>query len=227
MRIIGTLFAIVKLSIASEFISSNQYDLQNSTIKENSIKYYATFSKIHQNIPLFYDSINNKKNIKVERNQDGKISKINWYSKEGDTYINNREFEYDNNDLLIKIVDSKNNQIIKITIIGKNDTGRKFFDYIFSPGFIPRKYNYFTEIFFENNLPIVYMIFSMNGNLIGKISKTYDKQNHLLNETWHKGKSFEILREFTSIFNPQTGHHNLIEKDANGETLNYGYPLIN
>ena len=227
IRIIGILFAIVKLSTASGFISSYQNNLQNRPIRENFIEYYATFSEIHRNIPLFYDSMNNKRNIKVERNLDGKIIRINWYSEEEDAYINNRKFEYDNNDLLIKIVSSKNNKIIKTTIIGENDAGNKILDYIFSPGFIPRKYNYFTEIFFENNLPKVYIISSMNGNLIGKISKTYDKQNHLRNETWHKGESLEILREFTSIFNHQTGHHNLIEKDANGQTVNYEYPLIN
>ncbi|SVD96029.1 uncharacterized protein METZ01_LOCUS448883, partial [marine metagenome] len=212
---------------ASEFISFNKYDLQNNPISNNSIEYYATFSEIYRNIPLFYDPINNKKNIKVERDLDGKIIKINWDLEEENTYVNDRKFEYNNNDLLIKIVESKNNQIIKTTIIGENDIGSNFFDYIFSPGFTPRKYNYFTEIFFEHNMPKVYMIFSMNGDLIGKISKTYDKQNHLHNETWHKGESCEILREFTSIFNHQTGHHNLIEQDANGQIVNHINSLIN
>ena len=224
MRLIGILLVIVKLSMASEFISFNQFDLQNNAKRENSIEYYATFAEIRRNIPLFYDPINNKKNIKVERNLDGKIIKINWDLEENNTYVNDRKFEYDNNDLLIKIVASKNNQIMKTTIIGENDISNNFFDYIFSPGFTPRKYNYFTEIFFEHNMPKVYMIFSMNGDLIGKISKTYDKQNHLHNETWHKGESSEILREFTSIFNYQTGHHNLIEKDANGQIVNHEIP---
>ena len=45
------------------------------------------------------------KNIKVERDLDGKIIKINWNLEEENTYVNDRKFEYDNNDLLIKIVE--------------------------------------------------------------------------------------------------------------------------
>ena len=59
----------------------------------------------------------------------------------------------------------------------------------------------------------------MNGHIIGKISKEYDIKGHLIREIWSDGKTNKILREFTSNFNSENGHYELLEQDINGEII--------
>ena len=66
----------------------------------------------------------------------------------------------------------------------------------------------------------------MNGYDIGKIVKKYDKQGHLIREIWYRGKSSNILREFTSKFYPKSGTIQLTEKDQNNKIIYQEINLI-
>ena len=46
------------------------------------------------------------------------------------------------------ITDIIENEVVFETIFGENDMGEDFINYIFSEGFIPRDYSYFTEIYY-------------------------------------------------------------------------------
>ena len=59
----------------------------------------------------------------------------------------------------------------------------------------------------------------MNGHVLGTIYKEFDSKDHLIRETWCKGETSKILREFTSIFDPKIGGYKLIERDRNGHIV--------
>ena len=59
----------------------------------------------------------------------------------------------------------------------------------------------------------------MNNQSIGIISKKYDENNNLIRETWHRGKSNVIIRDFTIKFNHQSKHYELMEVDKNGNVI--------
>ena len=58
-----------------------------------------------------------------------------------------------------------------------------FLEYLFTPGFIPRDYNYYTEIYYKNNKPSAYKFTTMNGHVIGTIYQEFDEKDHLIKET--------------------------------------------
>ena len=102
---------------------------------------------------------------------------------------------------------------------GRYDMGEDFINYIFSDGFIPRDYSYSTEVYYTDNKETAYKFSSMDGHVIGAIYREYDTKNHLIKETWCKGETSKILREFSSIFDPSTGDFKLIERDKNGDIV--------
>ena len=59
----------------------------------------------------------------------------------------------------------------------------------------------------------------MDDYVIGSKYLEFDKKGHLIKETWYKGETSKILREFTSIFNPALGGYKLIERDRNGDIV--------
>ena len=188
--------------------------------KENQIEYYSNFPEMYQGIKLFHDSMDDAGKMKVQRDVLGKVLYIDWQG-EGERGMNRRrEFEYFDDGLLLKLTDKINDEVMFETLFGENELGILFFEYIFSPGFIPRNYNYYTEIFYQNNRPSAYKFISMNGHVIGTIYKEFDEKDHLIREAWCKGITSKILREFTSIFDPKTGDYKLIERNRNGKIVN-------
>ena len=188
--------------------------------KENQIEYYSNFPEMYQGIKLFHDSMDDAGKMKVHRDKLGKVLFIDWEIKGESNKIRRREFEYFDDGLLSKLTDKINDDITFETIFGENELGSIFFEYIFSPGFIPKDYYYYTEVFYQNNRASAYKFTSMNGHVIGTIYKEFDKKNHLIREAWCKGETSKILREYTSIFNPKTGGYKLIERDRNGNIVN-------
>ena len=221
LRIIGSLFAIIKISSASESM------VINTESQSNPIEYYSTFSHLYQNIKPIKNAPEDNNKIKVMRDNNEKIITMEWFSKNNTTIIKKRDFTYDQNNLLRDITYMENNVLMEKTIMGKNEIGKKFFDYIFSPGFNPREYNYFTKTIFEEGLPIKHKIFSMNNHAIGKIIKKYDKNKNLIQEIWYRGKSNTILREFTIKFNHDSKQHELMEIDKNGNIVRNQIALTN
>ena len=188
--------------------------------KENQIEYYSNFPEMYQGIKLFHDSMDDAGKMKVHRDILGKVLYIDWQVDSESDKIRRREFEYFDDGLLLKLKDKINDEVVFETLFGGNELGLKFFEYIFSPGFIPQNYNYYTEVFYQNNQPSAYKFTSMNGHVIGTIYKEFDDKNHLIRETWCKGETSKILREFTSIFDSSTGGYKLIERDRNGKIVN-------
>ena len=218
---IGVLLAIVKLSTASDILLNDQYFSNNNQKDEPHIEYYANFSDMYQDIRLFHDLKNNSNKITVKRDTLGKVLSIYWRIESDSIQIWQRNFEYNDDGLLSILIDKIDNKLIIERLYGANAIGEIFLDYKFSKGFIPRKYNYYTEVFYHNYLPSEYKIISMNGHIIGKISKEYDSKGHLIREIWSGGKTNKILREFTSKFNSANGHYELLEKDSNGEIISH------
>mgnify|MGYP004203767175 CR=1 FL=1 len=188
--------------------------------KGEQIEYYSNFPEMYQDLKLFHDSMDNAGKMKVQRDILGKVLYIDWQAEDESDLTRRREFEYHDDGLLSKLTDTINDQVIFETLFGEIELGEKFFEYIFSPGFIPQNYNYYTEVFYQNNRASAYKFTSMNGHVIGTIYKEFDKGDHLIREAWCKGETSKILREFTSTFDPKTGDYKLIERDRNGKIVN-------
>lgn len=217
-RIICVLFTMPIISTASEIIHPNNALINNQS-NNNSIEYYSSISHLHQNIKPIQGLLNDAKKIEVIRDINKNIISMQWMANDKSNKVIKRDFAYDKNNLLRKITHKENEDIKEITIMGKNEIGKIFFTYIFSPGFSPREYNYYTKTFLKNNLPIKHEIISMNNQSIGIISKKYDENNNLIRETWHRGKSNVIIRDFTIKFNYHSKHHELMEVDKNGNVI--------
>lgn len=217
LRIIGALLAIIKISEASDLSKMNLH----LSDKNNKIEYYSSFSNFYQNNKILnnsFNSINTQRKIKIHRNDFDQVVYMDLKMDE-DSLILHREFNYDNTGLLSLITNRIDNEVVSKSVFGNNELGQKFFEYIFSSNLIMHSYNYYTEINYENKLPIKYKFVSMNGYDIGKIVKKYDKQGHLIREIWYRGKSSNILREFTSKFYPESGTIQLTEKDQNNKII--------
>ena len=113
------------------------------------------------------------------------------------------------------------------TWFGENDIAENFIKYIFLPGFISRDYSYFTEVYYINGKPSAYKFTTMNDYVIGRIYLEFDEKDHLIKETWYKGETSKILREFTSIFDSAAGSYKLIERDRNGNIVHQEIVLSN
>ena len=195
--------------------------------KENRIEYYSNFPEMYQGIKLFHDSQDDAGKMKVHRDILGKVLYIDWKVEGENDKIRRREFEYFDDGLLSKLTDKIDDEVIFETLYGRNELGSIFFEYIFSQGFIPQNYNYYTEIFYKNNRASVHKFTSMAGHVIGTIYKEYDDKDHLIREAWCKGETSKLLREFTSIFDPTTGGYKLIERDRNGRIVKQEIVLSN
>ena len=193
----------------------------------NHVKYYSNFPEMYQDTKLFHDSMDNAGKMKVHRDILGKVLYIDWQVEGENGTDRHREFEYFNDGLLSKLTDKINDEVKFETIFGEYELGSLFFEYIFSPGFIPQNYNYYTEVFYKNNRPSEYKFISMDGHVIGTIYKEFDEKDHLIHEAWCKGETRQILREFTSIFDSTIGGYKLIERDRNGKIVNQEIILSN
>ena len=221
LKIIGSFFAIIQISTASELM------IINTESQPRATEYYSTFSHLYQNINPIHNEHSSSNKIKVLRGDNGKITSIEWLSKKNLSILKKRIFTYDQNGLLRNIAYMENNILIEKTIMGKNKVGKKFFSYIFSPAFNPREYNYFTKTIFEEDMPIEHKILSMNNHPIGKIMKEYDENKNLIHEIWYRGKSNIVLREFTIKFNQDSQYHELMEIDKNGNIIRNQIALTN
>ena len=187
--------------------------------KDNQVEYYTNFREMYQGIRLFHDAMDDAGKMHVKRDVLGKVQYIDWsIENEPDNY-RRREFEYETDGLLSRLTDTINEEVVFETLFGENNTAEEFINYLFSPGFIPRDYSYFTEIYYSDNLPSALKFTTMSGHVIGTIYKEYDEKDHLIKEAWCKGETSKILREFTSIFDPATGGYKLIERDRNGKIV--------
>ena len=195
--------------------------------KENRIEYYSNFPEMYQGIKLFHDSQDDAGKMKVHRDILGKVLYIDWKVEGKNDKIRRREFEYLEDGLLSKLIDKIDDEVVFETLYGRNELGSIFFEYIFSQGFIPQNYNYYTEIFYINNRAAVHKFTSMDGHVIGTIFKEYDDKDHLIREAWCKGETSKMLREFTSNFDPTTGGYKLIERDRNGRIVKQEIVLSN
>ena len=158
--------------------------------------------------------------MKVYRDILGKVIYIDWQLEDENNKIQRRYFEYFDDGLLSKLTDKINNEIVSETLFGVTELGMFFFEYIFLPDFIPMNYNYYTEVFYQNNRPSTHKLISMNGHIIGTIYKEYDEKEHLIRETWFMGETNNILREFTSKFDSKSGGYKLIERNHNSKIVN-------
>jgi len=188
--------------------------------KDDQIAYYSNFQDMYHGIKLLHRSMDDAGKMHVQRDVLGKVLYINW-SLEGETdTTRRREFEYYEDGLLSKISDKINDEVVFEILYDENNMAENFLDYIFSPGFIPRDYNYYTEVYYKDEQPSAYKFTTMNGHVIGSIYREFDDKDHLIKEVWCKGETSKILREFSSIFEPSTGGYKLIERDRNGKIVN-------
>ena len=187
--------------------------------KASPIKFFSNFPEMYQDIKLFHDAKNDAGKMQVHRDVLGKVFNINWNEEGESENRRRRDFEYFNDGTVSKLTDKIDEEIVFEIWFGENDIAENFISYIFSPGFISRDYSYFTEIYYTNGKPFAYKFTTMNDYVIGSIILEFDEKNHLIKETWYKGETSNILREFTSIFDPTVGGYKLIERDRNGNII--------
>ena len=188
--------------------------------KENQIEYYSNFPQMYQDIKLFHHSLDDAGKMEVKRDLLDRVLYIDWQVEGEIETHRRREFEYFDDGTLSKLTDKINDELIFETIYGENEFGTKFFEYIFSPGFIPQNYNYYTEVFYKQNRASTYKFTSMNGHVIGAIYKEFDEKDHLIREAWCKGETNKILREYVCTFDSKNGGYKLIERNRHGKIVN-------
>ena len=187
--------------------------------KDNKVEFYSNFPEMYQGIKLFHDTKNDAGKMQIHRDVLGKVHYIDW-SEEGEAdNTRRRDYEYFNDGTVSKLTDKINDEIFSETWFGENDIAENFINYIFSPGFIPQDYSYFTEVYYTKAKPSAFKFTTMNDHVIGIIYREYDEKDHLTKEAWCKGETSKILREFTSIFDPSVGGYKLIERDRNGNII--------
>ena len=195
------------------------YKCKSIENKDNKVEFYSNFPEMYQGIKLFHDAMNDAGKMRVHRDVLGKVLYIDW-SEEGEAdNTRRRDYEYFNDGTVSKLTDKINDEIVSETWFGENDIAENFINYIFSPGFIPQDYSYFTEVYYTKGKPSAFKFTTMNDHVIGIIYREYDEKDHLTKETWCKGETSKILREFTSIFDPSVGGYKLIERDRNGNIV--------
>ena len=187
--------------------------------KDNKVEFFSNFPEMYQDIILFHDAIDDAGKMQVHRDVLGKALYISWNEEGERENIRRRDFKYYNDGTVSKLTDKIDDEIVFETWFGKNDIAENFIKYIFLPGFISRDYSYFTEIYYINGNISAYKFTTMNDHLIGTIYLEFDTKDHLIKETWYKGETSKILREFTSIFDSAAGGYKLIERDRNGDIV--------
>ena len=188
--------------------------------KDNKVEFYSNFPEMYQGIKLFHDAMDDAGKMQVHRDVLGKVLYIDWNAEGENENTRRRDFEYFNDGTVSKLADKIDGEIVFETWFGENDIAENFINYIFSPGFIPRDYSYFTEVYYTNNKPTAYKFTTMNDHVIGTIYREFDEKDHLIKEAWCKGETSKILREYSSIFDPAAGGYKLIERDRNGDIVN-------
>ena len=187
--------------------------------KDNKVEFYSNFPEMYQGIKLFHDAMDDAGKMQVHRDVLGKVLYIDW-SEEGEVdNSRRRDFEYFNDGTVSRLMDTIENEVVFETLFGENDMAENFINYIFSKGFIPRDYSYFTEVYYTDGKQTAFKFSTMNDHVIGTIYREYDEKDHLIKEAWCKGETSKILREFSSIFDPSAGGYKLIERDRNGDIV--------
>jgi len=184
--------------------------------KDNKVEFYSNFPEMHQGIKLLHDAKDDAGKMRVHRNVLGKVLYIDWNEEDEVDNSRRRNFEYFNNGTVSKLTDTIEDEVVFETLFGENDMAENFINYIFTEGFIPRDYSYFTEVYYNNGKASAYKFTTMNDHVIGTIYREFDEKDHLIKEAWCKGNTSEILREFSSIFDESAGGYKLIERDRNG-----------
>ena len=187
---------------------------------DNKVEFYSNFPEMYQGIKLFHDAMDDAGKMQVHRDVLGKVLYIDWNEEDEDENKRRRNFEYFNDGTLSKLTDIIDDSIVFETWFGENDIAENFINYIFSSGFIPRDYSYYTEVYYTEDKPTAYKFSTLDDHVIGTIYREYDEKDHLIKEAWCKGETSKILREFSSIFNPSSGGYKLIERDRNGDIIN-------
>ncbi len=157
--------------------------------------------------------------MKVFRDFDNKVLSMNWFTN-SDSLIRSRDFEYFENGLLAAIRERVGGVIIQETLYGQNEYSRKFYEFIFSAGFLPSHYDHMTEVNFDSESIIKSINFlKLNGNKIGSIDYIFDEKGHLINEIWRKGRMDSIVREFVCSYEEVNGGYRIVEKDKYGRIV--------
>ncbi len=188
--------------------------------KDNKVEFYSNFPQMYQGIKLFHDAMDDAGQMQVHRDVLGKVRYIDWNEDNEKQNTRRRSFEYYNDGTLSKLTDTIDNNVVYETLYGENKVAENFLDYVFSSGFIPRNYSYYTEIYYSNNKPTAYKFSTMEDHVIGTIYREYNDKDHLIKEAWCKGETSKLLREFSSIFDASSGGYKLIERDKNGNIVN-------
>ena len=187
--------------------------------KDNKVEFYSNFPEMYQGIKLFHDAMDDAGKMHVQRDVIGKVLYIDWNEDGEKENTRRRNFEYFNDGTLSKLTDTIGDEIVFETWFGENDIAEDFINYLFSSGFIPRDYSYYTEVYFSEGRPSAYKFSTMDDHIIGTIYREYDEKDHLVKEAWCKGETSKLLREFSSIFDPSSGGYKLIERDRNGNII--------
>ena len=187
--------------------------------KDNKVEFYTNFPEMYQGIKLFHDAMDDAGKMRVHRDVLGKVLYIDWNEEGEEENTRRRDYEYFDNGTVSRLTDTIDNEVVFETWFGENDMAENFIDYIFSDGFIPRDYSYFTEVYYKNGKQTAFKITTMNDHVIGTIYREYDEKDHLIKEAWCKGETSKLLREFSSIFEPSVGGYKLIERDRNGDIV--------
>ena len=168
---------------------------------------------------LIFEEDKSLKFMKVFRDLDNKVLSMNWFTN-SDSLIRSRDFEYFDSGLLATIRERVGGIITQETLYGQNSYSKKFYEFIFSAGFLPSHYDHMTEVNFDSESNIESINFlKLNGDKIGSIDYIFDDKGYLINEIWRKGRMNSIVREFVCSYEEPNGGFRIIEKDKYGRIV--------
>jgi len=168
---------------------------------------------------LTFQNENPPEFLKVYRDSDDKVISMNWFTH-SDSLIRSRDFEYFENDLLAIVRERVGGSIVQETIYGQNEYSKKFYDFVFSSGFLPSNYDHMTEVNYNSDSIIESLQFlKLNGKKIGSIKYIFNDNGHLINEIWQKGEMDSVVREFVCFYEEGVGSYRIIEKDKYGKIV--------
>jgi len=157
--------------------------------------------------------------MKVIRDFDNKVISMNWFTYD-DSLIRSKDFEYFDSGLLAAVRERVGGRIKNEILYGQNQFSKLYYDFVFSPGFLPSNYDHMTEIRYNMDGRVdAYDFLTLNGRKIGSINYIYNDKGNLEKEIWLKGKTDQLIREFTSIFDSENGSFRIIEKDKYGRII--------
>ncbi|MBL7136126.1 MAG: hypothetical protein ISS81_05990 [Candidatus Marinimicrobia bacterium] len=101
-----------------------------------------------------------------------------------------------------------------------DEVQKKLIEKIYGREWIPHQEGYYTETVFDSTGNVINSnIFSVNGELIGRVESKYGEENRLIKETWFIGKHDQLLEYTIFSFDSVDSIQTVEQFDGKGDII--------